>query len=225
MNAPVRCISIALVMPVIAEDIPYGVELVTGLRTGYHQKGIELADDLIDLQLQSNITLSESSSLNIALWQGAEVSGDFQELGAVVGLTRSYDTFSFSGEVSYLGYESSIVSSGVEVSLGADYELKENIYLYGSLGYHSGAESFIAQGGVSGSHRLTDDSFIEAKAELNLANSYFSREGIYDLTSRVSYTYNVSSFLSATPFLSSSIPLDGEADFDLSAGMWLEVFF
>lgn len=225
MNAPVRWIALSFLTPVMAQDIPYGVELVSGLRAGYHQKGIELADDLIDLQLQSNITLSESSSLNITLWQGAEVSGDFQELGAIVGLTRSHDEFSYTGEISYMGYESPIAESGVEVSLGADYEIKDNVYFYGSLGYNTGAESIIGQVGASGSHRLTDDSFIEAKAEVNLASSYYSREGIYDLTARLSYTYNISTFLSVTPFTSGSAPLDGEGDLDFSVGLWLEVFF
>lgn len=218
-------LSMGISVAVAQDDIPYGLEFVSGIRASYHQNGIVLADNLIDLQLQSNITLAEDVFLNIALWQGAEISGDFQEFGAVGGITKIYDKFSLSGEVAVTSYESDIVEGGVELSLVGEYVVAENVFIFGSLGYHSGAETVLANLGGNGSVVVTDDSFLEWKAVFHLADSYFSREGLYDLTTRVSYTYNLNSFLSVTPFLSASIPLEGDADFNLSAGLWMEVFF
>ncbi len=224
MKAPACWISLLCLATVIAEDMPYGVEFVAGIRSGYLQKGLNLADDLIDLQFQSNITLNKSTTLTVAAWQGAEISGAFQEFGAQVGLTKDYKAFSLSAELSYYSFESTIMESGAEFMLGGDYYFSDYFSLYAGVGYHDGAESIVGQAGISGTQRLNDDSFLELKAELNVADSYFGRDGLYALTSRLSYTYNVNSTFSLTPFAAATIPLD-DGSSDLSGGVWIEVFF
>lgn len=218
--------SLLLCAPLWAEsDIPYGIEFVAGVRSGYHQKGVSYANDLLDLQLQSNITVTKSSSLNFAIWQGAEISGDFREFGSLVSATKSYDEFSVTGELAYYNLESPFLENGAEASIMLDYQLSDEISVYGSLGYSEGAQSLIGLLGVSGGQIITDDSFLEAKVEFHLADNYYGREGLYDLTSRLSFTYNINSLLSTTPFVSAAIPLDGAGEFDLSTGVWIEIFF
>jgi len=208
----------------MAEDIPYGVEFVAGIRHGYHQRGLDLANDLIDLQFQANVTLTKTQSVDIALWQGSEISGDYSEFGFLVGATQDFDSFSLSLELNYSSYTSDLIDTGAEISFGIDYPIMKNVSLYGQLGYNEAAESLFAQLGAYATTRVTDDSFFTVKSDLNIADSYYGRNGIYDLTTRASYTYNINSMLSMTPFTSLSLAFDGGGS-DFSAGMWVEVFF
>lgn len=219
-------VALCAVASVQAQGAPYGVEFVSGIRTGYIQRGLNLADDLLDLQIQSNITLTKTTDVNLALWQGAEISGDFREFGALVGLNKRIDQFSVFAEVSLSSYESDIVSGGVEFSLGGDYTVTEFVSVFAHAGYNSGAESIFGQFGGIGSMRLTDKAFLEGKLQLNAADNYFGREGLYDATARISVTTNINDSLSVTPFFSLSTSLDGEGeDLETSLGVWVELFF
>ena len=217
-------ILLSTTLPLLAQDIPYGVEFVAGIRHGYHQRGLNLADDLIDLQFQANVTLTKTQSVDIAIWQGAEISGDFREFGFLAGATQDFKNFSLSLELAYASYDSDIVDSGAEISVGIDYPIIDNLSLFAQVGFNEPAESIFAQLGAYATAKVTEDSFFSIKSELNLADSYYARSGIYDLTTRTSYTYNINSMLSMTPFTSLSLAFDGEGS-DFSAGVWMEVFF
>jgi len=229
MNKPLQCFLLLLsaMSPTMASgNIPYGIEFVAGMRDEYHQRGLQLADDLIDLQIQSNITLTKSSSLNLAAWQGAEMAGDFQEAGVLLSLTKEYSRFALNSEIGYTRYENSFVESGIQYSVGVDYSLASELVAYVSATYDDDQSSMIGLFGLLSSARITDDSFMEYKVEAHMANDYYSREGLYDLSSRVSYTLNVNEMLSFTPFVSYTYPLD-EVDLDpeFSTGVWVELFF
>lgn len=225
MKITILCLTLVSMAASLAEEIPYGIEFVGGIRTGYHQRGLALADDLIDLQLQTQLTLTKTTSLTTIVWQGAELSGNFRESGGLIGFTKEYEKLSLSAELAYHNIESTLLKSGVELTVGGDYQLRENLTLYGAIGQYTGAKSLIAHLGLNQTKRLSDDSFLTAQSQLHFASDYFGREGLYDVTSRVSFTYNVHSYLSFTPFLSASIPLDGEVETDLSTGVWVELFF
>ncbi len=208
-----------------AEDVPYGVEFLGGIRSGYHQRGMRLSNDLIDLQLQSRLTLEDAVSVNMAIWRAAEASGDFNEFGALASISREYGEYSVAFELAYHSYDSEKVESGLEASALVDYSLTDHTSVYGSVSSNTAVQNLYAQVGWSGSHKVSKDSYIQVKSELHMAQNYFGREGLYDLTSRLNYTYNISEMMSLTPFLSSSIPLDDKEDFNLSTGVWVEVFF
>ena len=208
-----------------AETIPYGVEFLGGIRSGYHQRGMRLANDLVDLQLQSTLTLEDATSLNVAVWRGAEASSDFSEFGALVGFTKAYDKLALSSELAYYAITSDKVKSSLEASVTADYALSDFISAYCSLSTNSSVKNFYAQVGISTSIEVNDKSYLQMKSEVHMAQDYFGRTGIYDVTSRVDYTYNVNDTFSLTPFLSGSVPLDDKEVFNLSTGLWIEVFF
>ena len=227
---PLRPLSLLLLsasaLQAADDDIPYGIEFVAGIRDGYHQRGLELASDLIDLQIQANITLTKSRSIDIALWQGAEISGDFREFGLLVGASEEFDNFSLSLELNYADYESDLIESGAEVSFGIDYPITDNISAFGQIGFNEAAQSFYAQLGGFATAKVNKDSYLTLKSELNIADSYFGQSGIYDLTTRASFTYNVNSGLSMSPFASVSISFDDEGrTADFSTGVWVEMFF
>jgi len=48
-----------------ASDIPLGVEVVTGYRTGSVHRGFEPAQDLIDVQAEAEIAISNEWLLNL----------------------------------------------------------------------------------------------------------------------------------------------------------------
>ena len=45
----------------LESDIPLGLELVTGIRSGYVFRGFDLADTLIDVQLEGEMALGAQS--------------------------------------------------------------------------------------------------------------------------------------------------------------------
>ena len=49
-------------------DIPWGLEAVTGARTGYAYRGFDLAGPLFDFQLEGELVLREDLSLNAGGW-------------------------------------------------------------------------------------------------------------------------------------------------------------
>jgi len=209
----------------MALDIPYGIEFVGGIRDGYHQRGLELASDLVDLQFQARVSLDNNQSIDLGLWQGAEISGDFREFGILLGYSHDFKNFTFTSELNYADYESDVIESGVEVTFGVDVPIYENVSIFGQLGYNEASEAIFGQVGTYATAKVSDDSFVTFKSELNIADDYFGRSGLYDVTTRGSFTYNINKQLSVTPFLSLSIPLDNEGDTDFSAGFWMEVFF
>jgi len=221
---PCALLTATLAAPLGAQDIPYGIEFVTGIRTGYLHRGVELAQDLTDVQLQANVTLSQTQSVDISLWHGAEISGDFAEFGALLAGTQEFVDFSLTVELSYTHYEQSPLDSGVELAVGVDVPLGQHVSSFAQLSYHQAEASIFGQLGAIATHRLSDDSYLTLLGEVNFASDYLRRSGLYDLSTRLSYTHNVNSSLSITPYAALALALD-EAPSTFSAGVWVELFF
>lgn len=67
-----KAISIGFILvfcgPIFAEvenEIPWGVEIVSGLRSDYVYRGFELTGTSLDLQLEAELALSNESSLSL----------------------------------------------------------------------------------------------------------------------------------------------------------------
>ena len=52
----------------IEEDIPYGIEAVTGLRSAYTYRGLELASSTLDFQLAAEVAVDNQLSVGAGAW-------------------------------------------------------------------------------------------------------------------------------------------------------------
>ncbi len=61
------------------DEIPYGIEVLTGYRSEYVDRGFALSQDLIEVQLGSEIALSDQWLLQLGGWYGTGTSSaDFE---------------------------------------------------------------------------------------------------------------------------------------------------
>ena len=61
----------------IESDIPIGIEAVTGIRSGYVFRGFDMANALMDFQVEGEITLGDRTYLNVGGWIANENGGPF----------------------------------------------------------------------------------------------------------------------------------------------------
>ena len=209
----------------LPDDVPLGVEALTGLRSAYNFRGQEVSDALLDFQLQTEVSLSDELFLNLGGLYAAEGSGDFREASAFASLQREMGNLTLSGLLTYRGFDSPLLDSGLELGAHLTYSHSEDLSLDGSLVYDTGADSFYAELGADYSQVLSDSAYWSARAWVGAADDYYDLSGLVSVGIRLSLTYNVNSQVSLTPFLTAEGSGDPDGDTTLSAGLWFAVSF
>ncbi len=212
----------------VESEIPMGIEAVAGMRSGYVFRGFDLADALMDFQIESEITFGDRTYLNVGGWLANENGGPFEELAAFLDLrTDLNDQVTIGAALTYHDYNGSMFDSGVD--LGAFitiYPAEEWDFTVGA--YHDfGADAWYINGETGWSTRLGEDSYFALTGGVSWVNDYYGRSGMNDFHGRASVTYNVNSAVSLTPFLGWSLELDdndGDGD-EFFGGLWLELVF
>lgn len=212
----------------IESDIPVGIETVTGIRSGYVFRGFDMADALIDFQVEGEIALNDRTYLNVGGWVATENGGPFEEYAGFLDLrTDVTDIVTVGAAITYHEYDGTMFESGVD--LGAflslypaeDWDITVGAYHdFGAEGWYVNAES-------GWSTRLGEDSYFALSGGVSWVNDYYGRSGMNDFYGRASVTYNVNSAVSLTPFLGWSLEIDddnGDGD-ELFGGLWLELVF
>ena len=212
----------------VAQDIPYGVEAVTGVRSGYVFRGFKLADFSLDFQLESEIALGKDVFLNVGGSHLAESDGDFSETAAFFDLRRSFEDFSVGGSLSYRHFDHFVFESGVDFGFFADYLFNDEWDARVSLFYDTGAEGFYASGDFNWSKPLNEDSFVAVNGGISFVSDYYGRDGLNDVFGKLSYAYNINESVAVTPFMGFSIPIE-ESDFaddsEVYGGFSFQVIF
>jgi len=210
----------------IEEDIPFGIEAVTGLRSAYSYRGFELATSTLDFQLETEVTINNDLSLAAGGWIASESGGDFEEITSFVELrTTIGDAFTASASAAYHGYSNSVIRSGFDLSGTFTWHAKTEWNFSTSVAHDCGAGGWHAELASHWYKRLSDDAFLSGKIGVSGTEDYYGLTGFGDLTGRLSFTYNVNSMLSVTPFLGWSYELQHRDGDEIHAGFWFEVSF
>ncbi|MBK1835100.1 hypothetical protein [Roseibacillus ishigakijimensis] len=205
--------------------LPLGVESLTGLRSSYLYRGFELAEVTLEGQLETEVTLSDQFSLGLAAWHLAESSDNFSESAFGLSLRRDWEEVSLSASLDYRAYSGSLFEDGLDAGLQAQWFFAEDWDLAWESHYDFGAEGSYHAFSLAWSHPFGDELFLSAHGGISAVSSYYERDGLNDLHTRLSLTYNLNSYLSITPFVGTSLGLqEGVAD-DVFAGVWLAVTF
>jgi len=227
-----RLLPLLLLLPAAAdepapdEEIPLGIEALTGYRSEYVYRGFDLANSLIELQLQAEIALAQQWLLNLGGWYGSETgSGDFEEIAAFVDLGYDAGEWNAGLEATWRSYNDLIFRDGLDVGPYVNWLPHEDWRLGAMASYDTGPEGWYGALEAEWSKPLGESSFVSVLGGASAVSDYYGRDGANDLYARLSWTYLVNRHVAFTPFLGTSLPLDSAADARLFGGLWFEVNF
>ena len=217
------------------KEIQLGVEAVAGYRSGYDYRGFELAEDTIDFQIETEISLNNHTSLNIGSWYATENGqGDFDESAffshlrykhtdqLTLGLSASYRNFGNSS--SSLGTN---FDDGIDIGTFANWQLHDDLIAAAGAYYDFGAEAWYGNLETRWSKVISNKTYISLNTGISYVDDYYGRDGMNDAYGRLSLTHHLSDTVSITPYIGGSILIDSDdtGDDQAYAGMWFEVRF
>lgn len=212
----------------IESEIPVGIEAVTGIRSGYVHRGVELADTLFDFQVETEISLGEALFLNTGGWVASESGGDFSETAFFLDLRRDLtDALTVGTSVTWRDYDNALLRDGVDTGIFATYYADDDLDFTLGLYRDFGNDAWYAKAEAGWSTRLGEDSWFALTGGISWADNFAGRSGMNDFYGRASVTYNVNRTVSLTPFVGWSLLLDDDdVDGDeFFGGLWFEVVF
>jgi len=211
----------------VDDEIPLGIEAVTGFRTNYVHRGFELAETALDFQLETELSLSDENSLHLGLAHLAESDGDFNETSIYAEISHSLnDHLIIGASLTYRDRNASILDSGFELGAFATFSINDDWLWRSELNYDFGISGLYLASELEWSQVLSDKSFVAIEAGISVVSSYLDRSGFNDLYTRVTYTYAISDRISLTPFLGTTLQLNDHDGSDLAfGGLWFEVNF
>lgn len=229
-NAISSCLAASLCLPAWAEienDIPLGIEAVTGFRTGYVYRGFELAKTSLDFQIEAEIALSNFDTISVGSWYLGEGDGNFSETGAFVDYRHELDVKTVVGSsLTYRHFGSSILESGLDFGFFVTYQASDDWDGKAGTYYDFGNEAFYTALDIRWSKSISDSTFIALENGISYVNDYLARDGFNDLFGRFSLTYAVSDSVAFTPFVGWSIQLvDNTVSDFIQGGLLFEVIF
>ncbi len=210
----------------LEDDLPLGIEAVTGLRSDYVYRGFNLADVVMDFQLETEVVLDDTLALGAGGWFATGVSDNFTEGGAFLNLSYSlHKDITVGGSASYHAYDHNFLENGFD--LGAfltwytdrDWNIEAGVYRdFATNGWY-------AHLGSDWSVRLSDKTYLGISAGISAVEDYYGRSGLNDFHGQASLTYNINTMLSVTPFAGWSCELNNGDGSEIYGGLWFEVSF
>jgi hypothetical protein len=208
---------------------PLGVEILTGYRSQYVERGFRLSDDLIEAQLETEIALSHDWVLNLGMWHGtANGNQDFSETNAYLDFRYEYQNLTLGVKNTWFTYEDSVLDDGVDFSPYLTYKFSDDFSATLETAYNSGAEGWYVNLEGTWSHPTSEKSFASFTAGTSAVNGYYDRDGANDLHARLGWTYQINRSIAVTPFAGLSLPYESKgiaSDESAFGGLWLEVNF
>lgn len=240
MKAPFPLTILTLCIPChvpadVSNQTQLGIEAVTGYRSGYIYRGFELSESTIDIQIETEINLSNDTSLGMGTWYAAENGGgDYDEYAffsqlkhqysdqLTIGLRASYRDFNHSNSPLSVAFE-----DGVDLGTFASWKFNNDLTATAGAYYDVGADAWYANAETEWSKAISEKTFISLITGLSYVNDYYERNGMNDAYGRLSLTHHISDTVSITPFVGGSILIDDddEGDDQSFAGLWFEVRF
>lgn len=212
----------------VENEIPLGIEAVTGMRSGYVHRGFDLADSALEFQFATTISLSKENSLNMGLSHLSESDGDFSETAGYLEIARTFSKKWKAGlAMTYRDRNRSVLDSGLDFGLFSTYAINDDWTWRNELSYDFGVEGLYAASEISWSQPISDRAFVEISGGVSAVSDYQERDGFNDFFGRLILNYAWTDQIAFSPFLGTSIGLDGEdADNDaFYGGLWFQVIF
>ena len=210
----------------IENEIPLGMEAVTGIRTGYVYRGFELAQTSLDFQIEAEFALSNTETLNFGSWYLSEGDGDFSETGVFIDFRHELDPKTVIGaSLTYRNFSGAQLDNGLDLGVFATYQINDDWDWKAGAYYDLGNDAFYSSFDVRWSKPISDSAFVSLENGLSYVSDYLDRDGLNDYYGRLSLTYAVSNSVAFTPFIGWSFQLDSDDDDSVHGGLLFEVIF
>ena len=211
----------------VESEIPLGIEVVTGWRSEYIQRGFKWANDLLDVQGEAEIALTDNLIANLGGWYATTTGGaDFDEAAAFARIGWEKDELTLALETTWKSVSHTDFDDGLDIMPTIGWRWNEDLVFTGGLAWNTGADGLYAFAETRWSHPLGRNAFVSADAGLSWVSDYYDRSGLNDLYARLAYTQVFNRSVSLTPFVGTSLPLQSnEESARLFGGVWFEVNF
>lgn len=208
------------------DEIPYGVEVLTGYRSSYVDRGFRLSQDLIEVQFSGELALSDHWMTEWGGWYGSETgSGNFEQISGFFALRRDFDEWSSGFNATWSSYQHPVFQDGVNFGPFLDWSPNRDWRVGGKLSYDTGADGWHGQVEAEWSPVTGENSYLSVLTSLGVADDFYGGSGLHDLQARVGWTYQVNRHVAVTPFVGASIGLDSVAQDSIFSGLWFAVNF
>lgn len=219
----------------VENDIPLGIEAVTGFRSEYVYRGFTLAEDsVLDFQIEAEIAVNDHTLINVGAWYATETGrGDYDEAAFFTKLSfLKSDELTLGLSATYRSFNHSVFEDGVDLGIFGTYQFCKDFGITAGAYYDTGAEAWYANVESNWSKSLSDKAYVSFKTGVSYVNDYYGRDGINDVYTRLSLTYHISEAVSVTPFVGASFLIDDNStvpgiinDDSTFGGLWFIVRF
>ncbi|MGC6427177.1 MAG: hypothetical protein ACON5H_09310 [Akkermansiaceae bacterium] len=220
-------LTLAPIRAEIENEIPWGIETVAGIRSGYVYRGIELADTSLDLQIEAEISLSNDTSLSLGTWHLSESSGNFSESAVFLDLHHELNEQTQIGtSLTSRNFRNSVLESGLDFGVFLNRRINDLWDVKAGAYYDTGNDAFYASTEIRWRKPISEKTFVSIDNGVSFVSNYLDREGFNELYGRLSFTYAISDASAITPFLGWSMQLDDSRATDpVFGGVWFEFIF
>jgi len=213
----------------VENDIQWGVEGVTGYRSNYIYRGFELSESTLDFQLEAEMALSDSLSLNIGGWYATETgNGNFDESAGFLKLHYlATEHLTLGTSATYRNFNQSLFREGVDLGVFGTWQFCRDFGITLGAYYDTGADGWYGNLETNWSKTLSEKTYFSLQTGVSAVDNYYDRDGFNDVYGRLSLTYNISDAVSVTPYVGGSALLDNDdlGDDNAFGGIWFVVRF
>lgn len=206
------------------EDIPLGYEIVTGFRSSFIHRGENLADDLVDFQLNGFFSYKEDKHLEYGIYlAGALGDDDFGESSISFNYSEEYGSWTYAAGANLRYFELNDDDTfTAELNFSTTHHFNRDHQLTGLVSYDTDEAGFYGSITYKGFTDLNSSSFLSYQLGVSAAYDYYGTDGFRDTFGRISYTKNITKQVSVSPFAGFSITRDDE---EFLGGLWVETSF
>lgn len=210
----------------VADEIPYGIEVLTGYRSGYVDRGFRLSQDLLEVQLGGELVLDDRWALEFGGWYGtATASGGFDQSSGFLALRHDAEDWRAGYDLTYNSYRHGLFDDGFDTGPFIDWFPHDDWRLGATLRRDTGAGGWYGTLEGEWSRRTGRDAYLTLLTTLGAASDFYGRDGFNDLEVRAAWTYRINRHVTVTPFAGTSIGLESAATNTIFGGLWFAVNF